>query len=119
MKKDEKLIYRFTMHFRQRVYERVFQEPWKGQSLRDKEIKEIFNNSVELLGWQNDIKMVDYFKSRYGHAKMKIFKYDKYIIVCKRDPDIPVLYWIMTVFEPSTTYYTTKINKNENTRANF
>lgn len=101
-------IFRLTNHFRQRVYERIFQEDWKGQSLRDREIKEMFNNSKELLGWQNDQSMVEYFRSRYNSTKFRIFKYGKFVFVCKRHDTITNLYLMLTTFEPTSMRFSTK-----------
>lgn len=109
MIKDTKPIYRFTTHFRQRFYERIFKEEWKGMSFRDKEIRQALLSSKELLGWQNDTNMVDYFRRKYNSTKFRIFKYESYVFVAKRDTNISNLYYLMTCFEPSSTFYTTKL----------
>ena len=109
MIKDTKPIYKFTFHFRQRFYERIFKQEWKGVSLRDKEIKKAFLEAKELLGWQNDTNMVEYFREKYKSTKFKIFTYNEFVFVAKRHETITNLYYLMTCFEPSSTYYTTKI----------
>lgn len=109
MIKDTKPVYKMTMHFRQRFYERILKEEWKGQSLKDKELWSAFKSSKEILGWQNDTNMVDYFKEKYGSAKVRIFQYEDYILLCRRDKVLTNVFYLTTCFEPISSYYTTKI----------
>lgn len=111
MIKDTTPIYRFTNHFRQRYYERILKEEWKGQSLKDSEIRKAVLGAKEILGWQNDTNLVDYLRERYKTTKFKIFQHEQYIFLAKRDTNITNLYYMMTCFEPTSTYYTTKLKK--------
>jgi len=90
-----------TMHCRERYYQRIANLPWKGQSLIDKQIWEDWEKTPEDKSWQNDIRMVDYLKSRYGHCKVKIRKSKDIMFIAMRDGKISNLYYIVTCFVPS------------------
>ena len=93
-------IYRYTFHFRQRFIERIKKETWNGFCPYDKEIRTLFNQSKEILGWQNDNYFVDYLKKKYGNCKMKIFflKDMNLIFILKRDENITTLFYFTTCY---------------------
>lgn len=101
MKKDNsKPIYRLTQHVRQRFYERVLNEEWKGQSLKDKELITMFYDSKEMLGWQNNTHLVDYMRNKFGTTKIKLFKSENnFIFVANRHESIPNLFFIVTLYK--------------------
>lgn len=102
MKKiQDKIVYRFTNHFRQRYYERIIQQEWKGQSLIDSEISRVFYATPEHKSWQNNQYFVEYLKSKYGNCKVKIHLNDDIVFISRRDEKIVNLYYVVTCFKPT------------------
>lgn len=101
IKLQDKPIYRLTMHCRQRFYERIAGLPWKGQSLIDRQIWDHFLSTPENKSWQNNQRLVNYVKERYGSCKMKIWQSKEIMFVASRHETIPNLFYIVTCFKPN------------------
>tara|TARA_R110000868_G_scaffold320909_6_gene581938 strand:- start:1512 stop:1841 length:330 start_codon:yes stop_codon:yes gene_type:complete len=101
LKIQDKIVYRMTMHCRERYYQRIANLEWKGQSLIDKKIWEDWEATPENKSWQNNMRMVDYLKGRYGHCKIKIRQSKNLMFIASRDENISNLYYIVTCFKPS------------------
>ena len=96
-----KLIFRMTSHCRQRYHERVKGLHWNGFSKFERELWKTFNDSIELLGWQNDTYMVEYYRKKYGTTKVKIHYNGDIVFISMRDNNISNLYSITTCFIPN------------------
>jgi hypothetical protein len=95
-------IFRMTAHVRQRYYERVIAQEWRGICHHEKELWALFKRCQENKSWVNNEDFVDFLKAKYGNCKVKIFK-DKttgLVFICRRHETIVNLFFVTTCFYP-------------------